>query len=252
MTSFFYELFKPIKGVVTGKSEKGLKNKQEDAYYISPLVQDRRLVIVADGVGGHGNGDFASNLCVKIFNDELWHTDRKTNPAEFLEQTSILTAEQILQKSKDDETYKNCGTTVSGFLILKDKYYTLNIGDSRVYLFRNGKLKQITEDHSVVNRMIKEGMITEEEAKVHPKRHIMFSALGQPLEQMTISVEGPYQWHRGDLFIACTDGVHEVLNEERLVEVISATSPVILADRIVDAAFDAGSTDNITCCCLKL
>jgi protein phosphatase len=252
MFRLFYDLFGSGKAIISAKSEKGLKNNQEDSYFISTVIRGCRLIIVADGVGGHGHGDFASEFCVRAFSNEFRNIEKGFSPSGFLEQTSIIIAEKILQKTKEDESYKNCGTTVSGFLLSGSEYYTLNIGDSRVYLFREELLIQLTEDHSLVKKMVKEGLITEEEALVHPKRNIMTSALGQPLEMMTISIKGPQKWMKGDIILACTDGVHGFINDDRLSGVIKKSPPEALADHIVDYALKSGSTDNITCCCIKL
>jgi protein phosphatase len=210
------------------------------------------LIIVADGVGGHAKGDFASNLCIDVFREEFLGLDLNFDPAAFLEATSILTAEKILDKSTSDPEFINCGTTVSGFLIYHDNIFTLNIGDSRVYIFREGILSQITEDHSLVKQMVAQGRITEAEALVHPKRNIMTSAIGQPLEKMTISIAGPTQCYKNDILLACTDGVHGFLNDQNISQIIQESQPRILADIIVESALKSGSTDNITCCCIKL
>jgi len=230
----------------------GRKKNQEDDFFISDEKDGSRLILVADGVGGHGHGDFASKTITELFENKFSENSRIKDIPYFLEQTTIEAATNVLNKVTEFPEYKNCGTTVTGFFIQGDKFFTLNVGDSRVYLYSKHKLKQLTKDHSLVQRMVERGEITAEEAVNHPKRNIMTSAIGQKLSQMKIDVEGHYEIEHGDILFAFSDGVHDYLSEKELIELIEANyKNSNLAEVIVNSAYANGSKDNITVCYYK-
>jgi len=227
----------------------GRKEKQEDSYYTSAHYKGRQLIFVADGVGGHGNGDFASKLCVDIFKEA--HRQQKDisfdKVPKFLTETARLVGASILNYSDIHPEFKKCGTTLSGFYIMEDQYYTVNIGDSRVYKFSNGILIRETKDHSKMQRLIDAQILTEEEAKLHPEANVMTSALGQPLEMMVIDVKGPGNLFKGDQLLALSDGVFESLDDTQIEKVIIENKEFkSLAKNLVLKAHLEGSTDNIT------
>lgn len=233
-------------------SIKGRKPTQEDDFYISESRGKHKLVIVADGVGGHGHGDFASKTTVKTFAEAFTSADNFKDIPHFLEQTTRQTAQKVLDKALEDESFKNCGSTVTGFFIVGDKFFTLNVGDSRVYLFSKKELKQLTKDHSLVQRMVDNGEITPQEALNHPKRNIMTSAIGQPVKLIKIDVEGSFSLESGDMLLAFSDGVHDYLSHSELTELISTNfENPDLAKILVNTAYVNGSKDNITACFLK-
>lgn len=230
-------------------SIQGRKPSQEDSFFISEKRKEMQLIFVADGVGGHGHGDFASQLCVEMYNQAFNKSQTINLIPVFLQQTALEVAKAVLEKSKIDATYKNCGTTLSGFFIENENYYTINIGDSRVYLFSEGKLLRQTKDHSQVQQLIDNNIISEEEAFTHPKRNMMTSAIGQSLSMIKVDVSQKKNLKRGDILVACTDGVHDALRDTEIERFLknNATAEE-LAKILVKEAFDAGSKDNITVC----
>lgn len=225
----------------------GRKPSQEDSFYISDCINDRRFMFVADGVGGHGHGDFASKTVVGIFKEAFENMPLQISIPVFLKKTLYSAAEIVLDKSKQDASYANCGTTVSGFFVTGHSYYTINVGDSRVYLYSKDILSRETHDHSIVQQLLDSGQITEEEAFVHPQRNMMTSAVGQSIDMMTVDVEGPRPLEHGDILMAFSDGVHDALTD---TEILSLTNNYKnkngLAKALVESAYNAGGKDNIT------
>lgn len=231
-------------------SMKGRKPAQEDAFYMTDLPENQYLAIVADGVGGHGHGDFASLLTVKTFQDTFENNLPDRSPEELLKQTSLKAAALVYNKGINEPDYKNCGTTLSGFWLINDHFFTINIGDSRVYHYQAKQLTCITKDHSEVQRLLDAGIITQEEARQHPRRHMMLSAIGQSLNKLTIDITGPHSIYSGDWLLVCSDGVHDALYDHQISSLIKENnSSSKLAETLCLEAYQAGGQDNITACC---
>ncbi len=243
--------------VISTHSIKGRKDKQEDSFYVSETTNSRLLIFVADGVGGHGHGDFASQLTVRIFQDAFHafaHQKvlHKKQIKDFLRKTTLHAAASVLNKTTENEEYKNCGTTLSGFFINQNSFYTVNIGDSRVYTLHNNILTRLTKDHSEVQRLIDLGFISEEESKTHPKKTMMTSAIGQPMEMLAIDIEGPNEIADEQILMACSDGVHDGLPDQEIEKILKQhKNKKDVAKLMVDAAYENGSKDNITACVYK-
>ncbi|MEZ4775297.1 MAG: protein phosphatase 2C domain-containing protein [Bacteroidia bacterium] len=238
---------------MSGYSIQGRKPSQQDAWYTSPHTFNGRLVFVADGVGGHAHGEFASELCVEVFKHTFEKDPFIVDEKQFLHETAMIAAERVYQKSQDDQAYFGCGTTLSGFLVSGGRYHLINIGDSRVYLYnKEAQLVQLTKDHSIVQQLLDRGEITLAEARTHPRRNVMFSAIGMNPEEMSITVSGPYELQHGEILFAFSDGVPDALLDDQIREVIlkNHQNPD-LCQAIVDAAYDAGGKDNITACCYR-
>ncbi len=233
-----------------GYSVAGKKPVNEDSFLIVKKNQTA-LLLVADGVGGHGHGDWASQECVNHFRAEFERIQHLNDAPSFLKENALKVAQKVLQKGNDEPAYKNCGTTLTGFLILENTYYVINIGDSRSYLFHENKgIRRLTKDHSVVQEMMDAGILTEAEAATHPYRAQMTSAIGQPLDMIKIDITGPYTLGKEDLLLAFSDGIHDFLTDEQLTKLIATTS-ANLAQVLVEESLKAGSNDNLTACTLS-
>lgn len=225
----------------------GRKPAQEDSYLATEPRHGMRLVFVADGVGGHGHGDWASQAVVEVFRGAFSSIEADADIPQFLRQTAMQVARTVLQKSIEAPEFKNCGTTVSGFMIKGDSYYTINIGDSRVYLWCDSMLCRETHDQSIVQELLDRGEITEDEAFTHPKRNIMTSAIGQSLDLMRVDINGPRTINGGEILMACTDGVHDALMDNQILMLMNAHhGDEGLAGIITSASYNAGGRDNIT------
>lgn len=209
------------------------------------------LYVVADGMGGHKNGEIASELAIRTIVSyilsEIYVPLMSLNP-----QPSDLSFREVFHsgiEKANEEILKNSyggGTTVTAVLILGEHMTIAHVGDSRVYsIDKNGFLEPMTRDHSLVKRLQELGQITPEEAAVHPQRNVLYRALGQgePFEPEIISTSRP---DKGALLI-CSDGLWSIVGQETISEIINnGSSPQETCDKLIDAANDAGGPDNIS------
>jgi protein phosphatase len=215
-------------------------NNQDSGY------AGRYLFVVADGMGGHAGGDVASAIAVK----RIAETDRQyasPNDAEFALRSALLAANSLLAETVFEHgELTGMGTTVSGIVRVDDHVAIAHIGDSRIYLFRDGVLKQITADHTFVQRLVDSGRITAEEAAVHPRRSVLMRVLGDvdasPEIDTTVMKTLP-----GDRWLICSDGLSSYVSEEKIQAVLGAIpSAQDAADRLIKESLDQGAPDNVT------
>ncbi|MEP6480893.1 MAG: protein phosphatase 2C domain-containing protein [Rhodoglobus sp.] len=215
-------------------------NNQDSAY------AGRYLFVVADGMGGHAGGDVASAIAVK----RIAETDRlytSPNDAEFALQAALLAANSLLADTVFEHgELTGMGTTVSGLLRVDDQMAIAHIGDSRIYLFRDGELKQISNDHTFVQRLVDSGRITAEEAAVHPRRSVLMRVLGDvdasPEIDSTIVQTQP-----GDRWLICSDGLSSYVSDDKVAAVLaSVPTAEAAANRLVKESLDQGAPDNVT------
>lgn len=204
------------------------------------------LFIVADGMGGEAGGRFASELAAATLIEALAFVDRPHMEAEFLESSIKEANRRIYSKGKaGDPEYKKMGTTIVTMLIDDTKVFVAHVGDSRAYLYRNGKLNQVTKDHSLVQQMVDGGIITREEAMYHPNSNIITRSLGSSSDVMVDILE--MQALNADVFLLCTDGLSGLVLFDEIEQVL-ATDDTLEAktELLVKKAKDAGGKDNIT------
>ena len=202
------------------------------------------LFIVADGLGGHNGGDFASKYCVENVKDYI--KNHKGDSIISTIRSAITTVnEEIREKTKADEGLKGCGTTIVLSTIENDILYIANVGDSRLYVIKNGKLTQITEDHSVVEEMIKSGIIKKEEARFNPHKNKVTRALGAEPDIEVDFFE--VKLEKGDRVFLCSDGVSNMMDERILEEITSADKELPeICKILIDTAVNNGGKDDAT------
>jgi protein phosphatase len=202
------------------------------------------LFAVADGMGGHRGGEVASTLALETI--ERLFERREGSLAEQVREANRA----VFERSQRDRSVAGMGTTLTAALVDGDRVHLAHVGDSRAYLFRDGVLTMLTEDHTLVHRMVMEGEITEAEAETHPHRSILTRALGvDPAVQVD---EGDLQVRAGDRLLLCSDGLTGMIGDERIREVLAATAePQEAVDRLVREANDAGGIDNISAVLLE-
>ncbi len=228
-----------MKVSVGAKSDVGrVRGGNEDSY----LVQ-APLFVVADGMGGHTGGEVASETAVSVINDAS--QEAPPDDVDVLERYVKLANETIWKKAQDDPSLHGMGTTCTLLHVVGSTVRIAHVGDSRAYLLRNGELSQLTEDHTLVERMVREGRLSREEAPRHPQRSIITRALGvdAEVEVDTTSIEV----QEGDRVLVCSDGLSSMLSDstiQSLLEEGSDAQPT--ADRLIEAANEAGGEDNIT------
>ena len=221
------------------RSETGLVRKgNEDSY----LVQEP-LFVVADGMGGHIAGDVASSTAVEVITNEAGQADA-TNP-ETLAQIVRHANARIFERAEEDNSLHGMGTTCTLLMLDDGRAHIAHVGDSRAYLLRNDHFDQVTEDHTLVARMVREGRLSEEEAHRHPQRSVITRALGVDdevdVDVSTVNLED------GDRVLLCSDGLSSMVPDKAIAEVLAAEAdPQSAADRLVDLALDAGGEDNVT------
>jgi PPM family protein phosphatase len=204
------------------------------------------LFLVADGMGGHAGGDVASAIAVK----RITETDRQytsANDAEFALQSALLAANSLLAETVFEHgELTGMGTTVSGLLRVDNHVAIAHIGDSRIYLFRDGKLAQITNDHTFVQRLVDSGRITAEEAAVHPRRSVLMRVLGDVDASPEIDTT-VMETKAGDRWLICSDGLSSYVAEDKIATVLGTVAGAKDAsDRLVKESLDQGAPDNVT------
>jgi protein phosphatase len=225
-----------------------VRDHNEDTFYIS---EDARVLIVADGMGGHEAGEVASALAVQVVAD-FFTPERQqaiaagTEPlGPLLMQALEAAHRQVRDASQTREECHNMGTTLILAYIQGDHLYTCHVGDVRCYVQASAGLEQITQDHSVVGTLVQAGKLTPEEARVHPKKNELLQAIGLPhgiVPEVNTRVLA-----NGDRALLCSDGLWESLSDGDVVTILAWDgSTRQRAIQLVDRANAAGGTDNIT------
>lgn len=241
------------KSQMGGYSIKGRKPTQQDAWYISPNTKYGVLVLVADGVGGHAHGEYASKLCVEVFQHAFEEANIISDVPSFLKHQASSVSQAVWEKSQNDPNYKNCGTTLSAFLIQKQEFYFIHIGDSRIYLLDNSSnLHQISKDQTIIQQLLDQGEIQPEDIPHHPQKNVMYSAIGQEPSKIQVDIRGPEPIRKGEILLVCSDGIHDALPDQKIRQIIIAHKEnEDLPKILVEAAYEAGGKDNITACYLR-
>lgn len=222
-----------------------IRPSNEDSYFVSPPESsDMVLAVVADGMGGHNAGEIASGKAVSILKKNVQEGNGE-NPRDILIRAVEKANREIYEMSIKESKFSGMGTTITACIADDNRVTAAQVGDSRLYLIREGKITQITKDHSLVEMLLENGRITEEEAKHHPQKNVITRAVGT---EKNVEVD-MYEFtaKAGDVILLCSDGlVNMVENEEILSVIISRDALDSAADKLVDAAEIAGGTDNIT------
>lgn len=210
----------------------------EDNYLLGDV-----LFAVADGLGGHEAGEIASKMAVNML--EEYSLSSEENPADRLREAFREINAAIYRRSTGDQSCEGMGTTLTALLIQDGTAYIGHVGDSRAYLVRNDVMYQLTEDHSVVSELVRMGMLTKSEAKVHPQRNLLTRAMGTlptvDIEVVDTKVEP------GDRYILCTDGLSGAIEDSRILDVVvSEKTPPAVVDELINLANQNGGYDNVT------
>ena len=208
----------------------------------APIVSEKlRLYGVADGMGGHKGGEVAST---SARDDLLRELEGKTPSVATLSGAIGEVNRQIYHQQEHDDALTGMGTTLSVLWMSDNFVYIGHVGDSRVYLLRDGEFKQMTLDHSLVEQLVREGVLTEEEAQNHPMRNIITRAIGTDESvEVDVVVE---ERRKGDLWLACSDGLHGLVDDRQMRDALRQYAPEKAADVLLKAALDAGGRDNVT------
>ena len=228
-----------MKPIVAAKTDVGrVRQGNEDSY----LVQDP-LFAVADGMGGHLGGEVASATAVET----ITSGSERSMPGDPSDLAALVRAANaaIWEKANKDPELRGMGTTCTLAMVEDGSLHIAHVGDSRAYLLRSGDLKQVTEDHTLVSRMVREGRISAEEADRHPQRSIITRALGADSD-VTVD-EITMRLSEGDRILLCSDGLTSMIDAGTVHDVLERQSdPEAAVDELVELALDAGGEDNVT------
>jgi serine/threonine protein phosphatase PrpC len=222
------------------------REKNEDAFV---ALREQGLFLIADGMGGHNAGEIASALAVdamkKLLSQKTALTEEKMKEA-FAEVNK-----QIYQKSLQDEALSGMGTTLTAFALQGDEGLLAHVGDSRLYLWREGSLRLLTKDHSLLNEMLDLGVLSPENKDFFPYKHILTQAIGT--NAVVTVTTGSLPLHLNDLFLLVTDGLVNELSDTAIAALLKQPKPLaeLTADLIAEAK-KAGGGDNITAILVKI
>ncbi|MBQ9122933.1 MAG: Stp1/IreP family PP2C-type Ser/Thr phosphatase [Lachnospiraceae bacterium] len=223
----------------------GKKRKLNEDYVFTsrePIGNLSNVFIVADGMGGHKAGDYASKYTVETIVAEIQRSFEK-NPVKILSKAIEIANAHIREKSMEDESLEGMGTTVVAATLMGKYLQVANVGDSRLYVV-NEEIKQITRDHSLVEEMVRMGGIDRQEARNHPDKNIITRAIGvsDKVEVDFFSVE----LRPGDIILMCSDGLTNMLEDEDIREILRKSSDLeSKAGELVKTANNNGGKDNI-------
>lgn len=236
----------------------------EDRYSVSHFVraddeQPSLLAIVADGIGGHQAGEVAAQIAVDTLGEAIAGSNGK-DPVSELKQAVTAAGRLVTETSAHDEAFRGMGSTVAVAWVIDHRLFTVSVGDSRIYLLREGRLKQISIDHTWVQEAIVHGILTPEEARNHPNAHVLHRHLGgenDPIPDFRLRISDsetdaqsesnqglPLQ--PGDQLLLCSDGLTDLVEPAEIREALTKNPPGEAVAALVGLARSRGGHDNIT------
>lgn len=238
-----------------GRTDVGkVRQGNEDALFID---EERGVFIVADGMGGHVAGEVASQIVTVTVGPGMTRAVGEGLKGQALEIRGLELIERanraIMERADDEPEKRGMGTTLTMLTLMNSgEYLFQQVGDSRGYLLRDGALRQITRDHTVVQQQVDRGALTPEQAREHPLSHILTRALGTESNVQADSYRS--ETRPGDIFLLCSDGLSGMLPDDRIQRILAAPSERLqdIADDLVNAANAAGGLDNVTAVVVKV
>ena len=236
------------------KSDKGkVREMNQDYYYISNSLDQVQLYVLADGMGGYNGGEIASSLAVQTAKNYIENNfkdiEKDRDSIIQLLGSSIEYANMVVyEKAKENKELQGMGTTLEICLIYNNKVYIGHVGDSRIYRIRKQFIRKLTQDHSYVQKLVKEGTITNEQAAHHPQKNMLMKALGcNAFVEPDVMVKG---FLKDDILIICSDGLTNLVDQETIYEMASKNIEQATKD-LVELANDRGGYDNVTVVIIK-
>jgi serine/threonine protein phosphatase PrpC len=229
------------------KTDFGRVRQRNEDYMESFESQYGHVFVVCDGMGGHVGGEIASRLAAStIKNVFLSNPNKLTSPSELIEEGIVEANRAVYNKSIEDASLKGMGTTCVVLVIKDGIIFYGHAGDSRLYIIRANKIYQLTKDHSFVQSLVDQGLISDAEAENHPRKNEITKALGiSPSLVPEIARKGMLVY-TNDFLILCSDGLSNMVSEREMMETIISSEPFDACNRLVEMANVAGGTDNIT------
>jgi PPM family protein phosphatase len=239
----------PLRVRVAERSDVGrVRSENQDFAIVSTDRDDpdSHLLVVADGMGGHRGGATASRLAAATIESEYFRADLppEANTGEVLRDALLEANAAIYAQAQASAELRGMGTTCSALAVRGGLAWIAHVGDSRVYMVRRAGISQLTEDHSLVASMVREGLLTTSEAEVHPRRNVLQRSVGVA-QDVEIDLLDPIAVEAGDTFILCSDGLHGQASDEELRQA-AAHDPETAVRMLVDLALERGAPDNVT------
>ncbi len=203
------------------------------------------LLVVADGIGGHQAGDVASQTAIDTFRKEVARLLMQSEPLDVLGEAARMANRAVYSLAESNPSFAGMGTTLTAAMLWRGRIFAAHVGDTRLYLCTDGQCRQLTDDHSLVGELIKNGGLSEEEAQRHPQRNLIIRALGtEPEVEVDLLAEDAPQ---GDIVLLCSDGLSTLIGREVIANhLVLQGSLQAKADSLVDLANSLGGYDNIT------
>jgi PPM family protein phosphatase len=251
---------------ISSQSDIGcVRQNNEDSFgYWEPeddqqFLRKGRVAVVADGMGGYEGGQEASRLAVETL-VAVYRDFGGDDPQAALVEALQAAHEEIRQFSFAHPELRGMGTTCTAAAIVRvgdagaeyDALYYVHVGDTRLYLIRDGQIHRVTRDHSYVGRLVESGLITPEQAETHPQRNILTAALGTNPDLVMDSPEHPEPLRPDDVLVICTDGLWGLVHDAEILHAIEDKSPEQAGRKLIELARERGGPDNITVEILRL
>jgi len=226
-----------------------VRQTNQDAYYISEEIDEYKLCILADGMGGYAGGEIASRLaCMSVaeYIKQNFDKNKQCNKEEIMgiiKKALEYANKEVHKKALEDVELEQMGTTLEICLIYNNRAYIGHIGDSRIYRIRQNIMRKITVDHSYVQKLVKDGTITKEEAIYHPKKNMLMKALGCEEDiEPDVMVKG---FNEKDIILMCSDGLTNMISEKEIHNIIEQNVENAI-ETLINKAKELGGYDNIT------
>lgn len=237
-------------------TDKGLvRDNNEDSYrIIEGTASNPYAFIIADGMGGHNCGEVASSMAADYISEAILKDNccstSDVNLESVIRRLVEETNSKIFRKSLENEQYSGMGTTLTMTVITDNEFMTVaHVGDSRLYQIRSGVIKQITEDHSYIEELVRNGSLTREEAENHPQKNIITRAIGSSAELIVDILN--LHIMKNDVYILCTDGLTNKVSEKIIAKTVQENEPEAACRQLVEEAKRQGGEDNITVIVIK-
>jgi protein phosphatase len=204
------------------------------------------LLLVADGMGGHNAGEIASKMAIEVISEEYFKLNSERNAERALAKAFERANKKIFDTAAANESCRGMGTTCTAVVIIGQTIYYAHAGDSRAYLYKNNTITRLTEDHTYVQQLVKNGDISPEEADTHPQRNILTNAMGTKPALRVDTGKSTATFNENDILLLCSDGLYDYFNDEELAAALANGSLQDIAGNLIAEAKRRGGKDNIT------
>ena len=238
-----------VKGAVLSDVGCCRKVNEDCGLFLAPeneaaMTHQNVMLIVADGMGGHAAGEVASRLAVEVIGRVYPEKSTANEPA--LENAFHQANRTIYQAATKNKAQQGMGTTCTALVLRNGFAYCAHVGDSRLYLVRDSNIYLMSEDHSAVMEMVRNGLLTLEKARHHEDKNIILRALGTQAKVTVSSWEKPFPIQVGDAFVLCSDGLYDLVEDEEIKQAVLSGEPGNACERLIVLALQRGGHDNIT------